>query len=126
MKNADPEVRDLAAQKLAEDGATEAILAIREALASEKVPWTRMNIAFALARMGESIGFDTLEDNCRNKDTSGAIRSRSAEYLLRFDRDSTTCLSGVVNLLKGGTKETGWWPRSSYRDIINFPRLSRS
>lgn len=101
LRNTDPEVRDLAANKLAEDKAVETIPAIKDALASEKVPWTRMNIAFALAQMGESIGFDTLEDNCKNKDTSGAIRARSAEYLLRFNGDSTTCLSGVLDLLKG-------------------------
>jgi HEAT repeat protein len=101
LRNTDPEVRYLAAHKLAEDNAVETIPAIKDALASEKVPWTRMNIALALAEMGESIGFDTLEDNCKNKDTS--IRARSAEYLLRFNRDSTTCLSAVLDLLKGGS-----------------------
>ena len=103
LRNTDPEVRDLAANKLAEDKAVETITAIKDALASEKVPWTRMNIALALAGMGESIGFDTLEDNCKNKGTSGAIRTRSAEYLLRFNRHSTACLSGVLDLLKGGS-----------------------
>jgi HEAT repeat protein len=103
LRNTDPEVRSLAAHKLAEDKAVETIPAIKDALASEKVPWTRMNIALALAGMGESIGFDTLEDNCKNKGTSGDIRTRSAEYLLRFNRDSTACLSGVLDLLKGGS-----------------------
>ena len=79
LKNPDPEVRYLAASKLAEDRASEAIHEIKQALASEKVPWTRMNIAFALAGMGESVGFDTLEDNCKNADTSGHIRARYAE-----------------------------------------------
>jgi HEAT repeat protein len=102
LRNTDPEVRDLAANKLAEDKAVETIPAIKDALASEKVPWTRMNIAYALAQMGESIGFETLEGNCKNKD-SGNVRARSAEYLLRFNRDSTTCLSGVLDLLKGGS-----------------------
>ena len=100
LRNTDPEVRYLAAHKLAEDKAVETIPAIKDALASEKVPWTRMNIALALAEMGESIGFDTLEDNCKNKGTSRNIRARSAEYLLRFNRDSTACLSGVLDLLK--------------------------
>jgi hypothetical protein len=70
LKNPDPEVRDLAAQKLAEDKATEAIPAIMQALSSEKVPQTRMNVAFALAVMGESVGFDTLEDNCKNSNAA--------------------------------------------------------
>jgi HEAT repeat protein len=103
LRNTDPEVRSLAAHKLAEDKAVETIPAIKDALASEKVPWTRMNIALALAGMGESIGFDTLEDNCKNKDTSADVRARSAEYLLRFNRDSMACLSGVLDLLKGGS-----------------------
>src|SRR5260370_3046083 len=103
LKTTDPEVRDLAANKLAEDKAVETIPAIKDALASEKVPWTRMNIALALAEMDESIGFDTLEDNCKNKDTGGGIQASSAEYLLRFNRDSTMCLSGVLDLLKGGS-----------------------
>jgi len=103
LRNTDPEVRYLAADKLAEDKAVETIPAIKDALASEKVPWTRMNIALALAEMGESIGFDTLEDNCKNKGTSGNIRARSAEYLLRFNRGSAACLSGVLELLKGGS-----------------------
>lgn len=103
LKNPDPEVRDLAANKLAEDGATEAIPAIKQALASEKVPWTRMNIAFALASMGESVGFEALEDNCKSDNAGGNIRARSAEYLLRFNRDSTACLSGVLDVLKDGS-----------------------
>jgi len=103
LKNPDPEVRYLAAHKLAEDRATEAIPLIKQALASEKVPWTRMNIAFALVVMGESVGFDTLEGNCKNDNTNEGIRARSAEYLLRFNRDSTICLSGVLDVLKDGS-----------------------
>ena len=103
LRNTDPEVRSLAAHKLAEDKAVETIPAIKDALASEKVPWTRMNIAFALALMGESIGFATLEDNCKNDNTSANIRTRSAEYLLRFNRDSAACLSGLLDLLKSGS-----------------------
>ena len=103
LKNPDPEVPDLAASKLAEDRSSEAIPEIKHALASEKLPWTRMNIAFALAGMGESVGFDTLEDNCKNADTSGHIRARSAEYLLRFKRDSTACLGGVLDVLESGS-----------------------
>src|SRR5260370_9412407 len=56
LRNPDPEVRYLAAQKLAEDKAVETIPQIMDALASEKVPLTRMNIAFALAQFGEETG----------------------------------------------------------------------
>jgi hypothetical protein len=47
LTNADPEVRYLAALKLAEDKEDGAIPAIKDALTSEGVPWTRMNIALA-------------------------------------------------------------------------------
>lgn len=103
LKNPDPDVRYLAAHQLAGDGATEAIPEIKQALASEKVPQTRMNIAFALAVMGESVGFATLEDNCKNDKMSADIRARSAEYLLRLNRDTTSCLSGVLDVLKTGS-----------------------
>jgi|ERR1700693_3570070 HEAT repeat protein len=100
LKNADPEVRYLASQKLAEDKATETIPAIKDALAVEKVPSTRMNIAFALAELGESTGFDILEDNCRNRDLGPGIRARSAEYMLRLDRESAICLNAVLDVLQ--------------------------
>jgi hypothetical protein len=103
LRNADPEVRHLAAQKLAEDKARAAIPAIKDALASEKVPWTRMNIAFALARLGETEGFDALEDNCGNRDDEPWIRAQSAEYMLRFNRASATCLNAVFDMLENGS-----------------------
>jgi HEAT repeat protein len=103
LKNADPEVRDLAAQKPAEDKADEAIPAIVGALASEKVPWTRMNIAFALAHLGNPVGFDTLEENCGNQQVAAGIRAQSAEYLLRFDREDAVCLSALLDVLRGAS-----------------------
>jgi HEAT repeat protein len=103
LRNADPEVRDLAAQKLAEDKVSEAIPAIKDALASEKVPSTRMNIAFALAELGESTGLDTLEDNCRNRNLAADIRTQSAEYMLNLNHGSTVCLSAILDVLESGS-----------------------
>ncbi len=103
LKNADPEVRDLAAQKLAEDKAYNAIPAIHAALASENMPWTRMNIAFALAQLGEASGFDALERNCKDRQAPTGIRTRSAEYLLRFDRASAACFDALLGILETGT-----------------------
>jgi len=125
LRNTDPEVRYLVAHKLAEDKAVETIPAIRGALATEKVPWTRMNIALALAEIGESIGFDTLEDNCKNDSTSGNIRARSAEYLLGFNRDSATCLSGVLDLLKSESNGDRIAAGELCQDIATFRRKTR-
>ncbi|MGB2603532.1 MAG: HEAT repeat domain-containing protein [Candidatus Sulfotelmatobacter sp.] len=103
LTNADPEVRYLAALKLAEDKAGEAIPAIKDALASEKVPRTRINIAFALAEFGEPTGFDALEDNCRNHDAREGIAAQSAEYMLRFKRECATCLNALLDVLQTGS-----------------------
>ena len=103
LRNPDPEVRDLAAQKLAEDKAYDAIPAINAALASEQVPRTRMNIAFAIAQLGETTGFDVLERNCRDRQAQTGIRARSAEYLLRLDRESTACFEALLGILRTGS-----------------------
>ncbi|HKN24369.1 MAG TPA: HEAT repeat domain-containing protein [Candidatus Acidoferrum sp.] len=103
LRNTDPQVRYLAANKLAEDKAVETIPAIKDALASEKVPWTRMNIAFALAVLGESTGFDALEANCRNHDLPAAIRTSSAGYMINLNHESTVCLRATLDLLESGT-----------------------
>ncbi len=103
LSNADPKVRYLAAEKLAEDKAYGAIPAIKAALASEKIPSTRMNIAFALAQFGEASGFDALEGNCRDREAQPVIRSQSAEYLLRFDRESIACFDALLDILQTGT-----------------------
>lgn len=103
LKNPDPEVRDLAAQKLVEDKAAETIPLIVDALASEKVPWTRMNIAFALASYGEETGFAALEDNCKSHDAGTDVKVYSAEYLLRLKRQSKVCLNAVLDSLQNGS-----------------------
>jgi hypothetical protein len=105
LRNTDPEVRDLAANKLAEDNAAETIPAIKDALASEKVPWTRMNIAFALAVLGESTGFDALEANCRNHGLPAVIRTRSAGYTINLNHESPVCLRGALDVLESGSND---------------------
>lgn len=103
LKNENPQVRYLASQKLAEDKATEAVPAIIQALASERVPWTRMNIGFALAEMGEESGFDALENDCRNRDSGAGVRTQSAEYMLDLNRQSTVCKDALLDVLQTGS-----------------------
>ena len=100
LKNSDPEVRYLAAEKLAEDKATETIPAITEALLSEDAPWTRMNIAFALAEMGDATGFSALEDDCRNFDMDAGVRTQSAQYMLTLNREGADCLDALLDVLQ--------------------------
>lgn len=103
LTNADPEVRYLAAQKLAEDKAVDTIPLITRALTSEKVPWTRTNIAFALAQLGDVTGFDTLVGNCRSREAGAGVRVQSAEYMIRLRRQSEACLSAALDVLQNGT-----------------------
>ncbi len=103
LRNADPEVRYLAALKLAEDKAIETVPAIKDALTSEKVPRTRTNIAFALAELGDQLGFDTLEGNCGSRDQGAGIRTQSAGYMLSLDHESATCRDALLEVLQTGS-----------------------
>ena len=100
LKNPNPEVRYLAAQKLAEDKAVETIPLIVDAARSEKAPKTRMNMEFALAQFGEESGFAALEENCRSHASGIDARLQSAEYLLMLKRQSKVCLNAVLDGLQ--------------------------
>jgi HEAT repeat protein len=94
LQNRDSHVRYLAALVLAEDKATTAIPAIKEALTAEKIPETRVNIALALAQLGDAQGFTALESTCNNTDAPAYVRMYSAKYLLDLHKES--CLDTVV------------------------------
>jgi hypothetical protein len=64
LKNPDPDVRFLAAMKLSEDKATDAIPQVKEAIAVEKVPRTRVNMAVALGLLGDPGGHHELKRLC--------------------------------------------------------------
>jgi HEAT repeat protein len=104
LRNADPEIRYLAAEKLVEDKAVETVPAITEALRSEKLPRTRMNIAFALAQFGQTAGFEALEKNCSDRDLEGGVRTQSADYVTTLHRESAACFDATLDVLQtGGT-----------------------
>jgi HEAT repeat protein len=67
LKNPNPEVRFLASMKLAEDKAIDAIPEVKEALAAEKVPRTRVNLAVGLGLLGDPGGRDELEGLCADQ-----------------------------------------------------------
>src|SRR5947209_9503154 len=60
LQNSDAEVRYLAAQQLATDREPDAISAIVDAATREKIPRTRINMAFSLASAGEKRGLAIL------------------------------------------------------------------
>jgi hypothetical protein len=64
LHNSDPEVRSLAARKLAEDHIFDAIPQIEVALTGESVPRTRIGMSLALRDLGDPKGNESLRSMC--------------------------------------------------------------
>jgi len=108
LKNADPEVRYLAAAKLAESKQADAIPAIAETLASEKVPLTRINIAFALAQLNDARGFAALEDSCSKGRLDPHTSVLSALYLVDLHHEHLPCLNFVLDVVQSESVSNGY------------------
>jgi HEAT repeat protein len=101
LRNVKPEVRSLASQKLAEDKVRDAVPAIVQALDLEKVGATRVNIAFALAQLGETRGVSALHGVCGDSKSQTGLRLRAASYLLNFLRhDDQPCRRSLIEILQ--------------------------
>lgn len=98
LSNANPEVRYLAAEQLAEDKATGAIHEIEEALAVERVPTTKVNLAFSLALLHDKSGAEVLKSACTDPSFPSHLRLRAASYLLTLKDDG--CFSSILSALK--------------------------
>jgi HEAT repeat protein len=96
LKDPDPQVRYLAAEKLSEDNARDAVPAITQALEDETVPATRINIAFALALLGDETGVAALRTACDTSSLPGSLRA--AMYLLNLHTNS--CPNAILNMLE--------------------------
>lgn len=66
LKSTDPQVRGLAASKLAEDHQSDALLAIETAMFAESVPGTQVNFAQALWVLHDPKGVEQLHSMCTN------------------------------------------------------------
>ncbi len=123
LKNTDPEVRYLAAQKLAESKKTDVIPAVIEALASEKVAMTRVNIAFALAQFDNETGFRALEDGCSKGQLDPQTSVLSAQYLVDLHREDAPCLNALLDIVQSESDSSGY--RIQAASILpKFPDLS--
>lgn len=127
LQNPDSHVRYLAALMLAEDKATTATPAISDALAAEKDPETRVNIAFALAQLGDDRGFAALESACNDANTPALIRMYSTKYLLDLNHES--CLNSAIAVAESkedsGARVTGLslLPRFHHLSSSNSQRV---
>lgn len=99
LRNRDLEIRWLAAQKLAEDKATDSIPYIIAALRSDRTTSrSKVNIAFALAELDSEEGYRTLSEICIDTKVQPHLRLLASRYLLIFGKQ--TCLSSVIDVLQ--------------------------
>lgn len=114
--NPDPDVRWFAAAKLlVNDHALDTIALVAEVLAREKVSNTRLNIAWALAQVGDDLGFDTLQATCDDRAVSMGFRMKAARYMLDMNRES--CVGTVIEALRGPAPETGLSLAPSFKSL---------
>jgi len=101
LKNPDSSVRYLAAMKLAEDKAVNAVPAIKEALDVEKVPRAHVNISLALALLGDPAGTAELKSICADKNFAPEFRLYAVHYMfdLHVPKD-TDCLHAAEDLVQ--------------------------
>jgi HEAT repeat protein len=108
LSNSDASVRYLAAMKLAEDKTADAIPAIEQALALEKVPRDRVNMALALALLGAQIGNAELKKVCVNKSFPAEFRLYAVRYMfdLRVEKDED-CLKAAEDIAESKNSDFG-------------------
>jgi HEAT repeat protein len=104
LRNREPEVRWIAAQKLAEDNVKEAIPSIRDALRRDRqLPESEINIAAALAELGAPDGFAKLNAMCDDATLAPNLRIASAKYLVNLGKSG--CLDSTLAILKTQTSD---------------------
>lgn len=103
LTNPDSDVRSLAAAKLAEDKAMDAIPAIKQALAAEKTPRGRVNIAGALGWLGDPDGRDELKKLCSDQNSPSEFRLYAVHYMFDAgvlnDEDCLQAAEDIVQLV---------------------------
>ncbi len=117
LKNTNSDVRFLAAMKLQEDNAVDATPAIKEALAAEKVPRARVNIALALGLLGDPGGHDELKQVCADRGFIPGPRLYAVRYMfdLHFQNDED-CLAAAEEIVD--SKNTDFGDRDSALDLL--------
>ncbi len=100
LKNPDADVRFLAAMKLEEDHAVDAIPAIRAALAGEKDPRARVNIALALGLLGDQTGSVELRRVCADRSFVPEFRLYAARYTFDLHSQNEDCLGAAEETLE--------------------------
>jgi HEAT repeat protein len=94
--------------KLAEDKAVDAIPAIQQALAVEKVPRDQVNIALALGLLGDTAGSAELKKVCADENFVPELRLYAVQYMfdLHFSKDED-CLSATLEIVRSKSTKVG-------------------
>jgi hypothetical protein len=103
LNNADSEVRVLAATKLAGDHDTNAISAIEKAVGDESNDVTRVQLARALAELGDEKGLSVLRAICSSEKNAGAIRVMAVQNLLELGHRE--CIDPVLSLIRSNRND---------------------
>jgi HEAT repeat protein len=111
LKNPDSDVRFLAAMKLSEDKVSAAVPAIRGALAVEKVPRARVNIAVALGLLGDKSGRDELKKVCADGDFPSEFRLYAVRYMFDLgvenDEDCLYAAEEIARIVDSENRSVG-------------------
>jgi len=111
LKNPDSDVRFLAAMKLSEDKVSAAVPAIRGALAVEKVPRARVNIAVALGLLGDKSGRDELKKVCADGDFPSEFRLYAVRYMFDLgvekDEDCLHAAEEIARIIDSENRSVG-------------------
>ena len=110
LRDANAQVRSMAADELAKQGDKEAVPSILEALSSEKAIGTRVLMANALAKLGVEAGTVELRAICEPATASNHARLVAAGDLLRAGdatcRDQVVDIVRSINTLESTTRES--------------------
>jgi HEAT repeats len=118
LKNADASVRYLAAMKLAEDKVTDAVPAIEQALATEKLPRDRVNLALALGLLGDQLGRDELTKICADKGFVPEFRLYAVRYMFDLHVPKNgNCMEAAQKIAE--SRETDFGDRSSALELLS-------
>ncbi len=120
LRNPDPDVRYLAALVLAEDKAGNAVGAIEHAAAHEKVRETQIDLALALALLGDNKGVVMLQQACDDAGTPAHLRMYAAKYIL--DTKNQGCLSVVENFLLSAPDSGS--RQLAFSEMVRFQHVS--
>jgi HEAT repeat protein len=112
LENADSDVRFLAAVKLNDDKAADAIPKIKEALAAEIVPRARVNIALALGLLGDPTGRNEIKHLCADKNFPSEFRLYAVRYMFDLhvenDDDCLHAAEKTTQIVDSDYRSTGY------------------